>query len=201
MPNRPTHHATHSGRGEYPRAARHALARDAGRVAGDRRVPGAVFARRWPACRQSPVRWCAASTCCKRFWSAMKLCASGLPARRGRALALRAVIVAVAAGILLVACAAGWICLRGARLTERFTALEQFVFSAGIGLNLVSLLTLGLGLCGAMHRGVFVAIGAAVVRIRRWLWVATTRGAASTSPGKAGGFVRACCLRARRLWC
>ena len=43
-------------------------------------------------------------------------------------------VSAVAAVIFVVACAAGWICLRLARLDRGMWRLETFVFSAGVGL-------------------------------------------------------------------
>ncbi len=41
---------------------------------------------------------------------------------------------------------------------EDLTPLERFVFALGAGLSLVSLLTLGLGVVGVLHRGLFIGI-------------------------------------------
>jgi hypothetical protein len=75
----------------------------------------------------------------------------------------RGQILTSAAGILLVACAAGWICLRWTGIDRLLTRLERFVFAAGVGLNVVSLATLGLGLIGAMNRWLFIGAGGLVV--------------------------------------
>ncbi|REK12351.1 MAG: hypothetical protein DWQ37_12365 [Planctomycetota bacterium] len=71
----------------------------------------------------------------------------------------RAVIAAVAAGIFAVVMAAGWTCLRLLRVDRVVTRAEMFVFSAGVGMNLVSLATLLLGLAGWLNRGAFLAVG------------------------------------------
>jgi len=80
-----------------------------------------------------------------------------------------ALALANAAGDLLV-----WLALLsvatalGSKLTRRIsyhTLLERLVFSAGLGLALISLLTLGLGLLGLLHRWLFwgLLIGGAVL--------------------------------------
>lgn len=74
-------------------------------------------------------------------------------------------ILAVAAAILVVATAVGWLGLRLFAIGRRLTRLEQFVFSAGVGLNLVSLATLALGLAGAQRSDVFIAAGLAILLI------------------------------------
>ncbi|MGD9722748.1 MAG: ArnT family glycosyltransferase [Pirellulales bacterium] len=75
----------------------------------------------------------------------------------------RAAILLTAGAIFGVALAAGWMALRSARLDGLLTRLEAFVFAAGVGLNLVSLATLALGLCGVMRPDVYAAIGTAVL--------------------------------------
>jgi len=61
----------------------------------------------------------------------------------------RAPVFAVAFWIFLSATAIGWLILPS-RLRERLDWLEQFVFSAGIGLNIVSLYTLAVGWAGGL---------------------------------------------------
>jgi hypothetical protein len=78
-------------------------------------------------------------------------------------LAQRGHLLAIAAGILLVAIAAGWMCIRFARIEQMLTRLERGVFSAAVGLNLISLITLALGLAGLLRWNVFVAFGALLV--------------------------------------
>lgn len=79
------------------------------------------------------------------------------------ALPQRAMVLAVSAAILLVACAAGWVCLRLTRVDCRLSRLEAWVFSAGVGLNLISLFALALGLAGVMLWWVFVALAVAIL--------------------------------------
>ncbi|MEX2113469.1 MAG: hypothetical protein WD845_09800 [Pirellulales bacterium] len=81
----------------------------------------------------------------------------------GNSLWQRGHILTAVAAIFLVACAAGWICLRVFGVDRQLTRLEQFVFAAGTGLNLVSLATLALGMGGVMNRWGFAALGAAIV--------------------------------------
>ncbi len=86
----------------------------------------------------------------------------------------RGLILAVAGAILVVALAAGWICLRLAGIDRHLTRLELAVFSAGVGLNLVSLVTLALGLCGIMRADVFISLGGVVLTVANFLfWRAT----------------------------
>lgn len=75
----------------------------------------------------------------------------------------RMFILSVVAAIFLIAVAAGWICLRLGRIDRLTTKLECFVFSAGVGLNLVSLATLALGLGGILRFDLFVAAGIAIL--------------------------------------
>ncbi len=75
----------------------------------------------------------------------------------------RGQILTSAAGIFLVACAAGWMCLRSTGVDRLLTRLERFVFSAGVGSNVISLATLGLGLIGAINRWLFLGAGMLVV--------------------------------------
>lgn len=77
--------------------------------------------------------------------------------------AQRGAILGVAAAILLVALAAGWLALQGLGVSARLTRLERFVFAAGVGLSLVSLTTFVLGLCGLLQPGYFVAPGLVVL--------------------------------------
>lgn len=77
----------------------------------------------------------------------------------------RGQILAAAAAIFTIATAAGWIGLRLFAIDRRLTRVEQFVFSAGVGLNLVSLATLALGLAGALRSDVFISLGLAIVLI------------------------------------
>ncbi len=77
----------------------------------------------------------------------------------------RGQILVVATAIFMVATAAGWIGLRLFAIDRRLTRLEQFVFSAGVGLNLVSLATLALGLAGALRSDLFIVLGLAIVLI------------------------------------
>jgi hypothetical protein len=86
------------------------------------------------------------------------------------ALAERAGILAASAAMLLVAAAAGWICLHSLSLDRHLTRLETFVFSCGVGLNVTSLATLALGLCGVMSPWVLGLIGLAVVAAAGGLW-------------------------------
>ena len=78
-------------------------------------------------------------------------------------LLVRGQILAAAGVILLVAFAAGWLALRACGVDRQLTRLEVLTFSSGVGLNLVSLATLALGLTGVMNRGVFAALGLAII--------------------------------------
>jgi hypothetical protein len=91
-------------------------------------------------------------------------------------------ILLVAAWILFVSWAAGRLVLDALRVDHTLTSLERFVFAAGIGSNLVSLVTLLAGLSGLLHTRVwFLAVtlaasGLALLRARVW----RSRGAAAT---------------------
>lgn len=75
----------------------------------------------------------------------------------------RLVLLALAGAILIVAQAAGWLCLQLLGAGQRLTRLEQFVFSSAVGLSLVSLATLLLGLGGLLHQAYFIALAVLVV--------------------------------------
>ncbi len=79
------------------------------------------------------------------------------------ALVDRAMILATAGAILAMASVAGWACLAASDIVRRLTRLECFVFSTAVGLNLTSLLTLALGLCGMLHIDVFAAVALGVL--------------------------------------
>jgi hypothetical protein len=78
-------------------------------------------------------------------------------------LSSRVQILFWASGIFAAAVAAGWMVIRQLRLAERFTCAESIVFSAAVGLNLVSLFTLFCGLEGLLAREVFLSAAAVVV--------------------------------------
>ena len=80
-------------------------------------------------------------------------------------LAERGQILVVAAVILTTSIAAGWVCLSVSGINRRLTRLETFVFSCGVGLQLVSLTTLALGLAGILHAGVFATFGVGVLAL------------------------------------
>lgn len=82
----------------------------------------------------------------------------------------RTAIALAAALILAVGWAAGRIALRLTGIDRHLTRLEHFVFATGVGLNLLSLGTLGLGLAGAVRSlpSVLVA-GVAIVGASAWL--------------------------------
>jgi hypothetical protein len=60
-------------------------------------------------------------------------------------------IVAMAAWMLAAGWSAGMLLLRGMRVGDGLTPLERFVFATGAGLNILSLLTLAMGLLGLLH--------------------------------------------------
>lgn len=70
-------------------------------------------------------------------------------------------IVLVALGVLSVAAAAGWICLRLLRVDRAVTRLEMTLLAVGVGLNVVSLVTLALGLAGFLRADLFIGLGIA----------------------------------------
>lgn len=72
-------------------------------------------------------------------------------------------ILAVGAGVLLVAAAAGDLVLRAMRVGRQLNGLERALFATAVGLSLISLATLGLGLCGWLNRVAFLALGAAAI--------------------------------------
>ncbi len=74
----------------------------------------------------------------------------------------RAAILLTVLGVLAVAAAAGWICLRLARVDRLVTRLEMTLLATGLGLNLVSLATLCLGLAGLLRFDLFIALGVLV---------------------------------------
>ncbi len=72
------------------------------------------------------------------------------------ALADRGPLLLVVSAILASALACGWLALRAAKLTVQLNGLEQFVFSAGLGLQAVSLYTLAVGWAGWLLPAVFL---------------------------------------------
>jgi hypothetical protein len=67
-----------------------------------------------------------------------------------------------AAAVLSAAAGAGWLCLRLVRADRLLSRLEMTVLSIGAGLNVVSLVTLSLGLAGLLRRDLFVVLGIGV---------------------------------------
>jgi len=65
-------------------------------------------------------------------------------------------ILLIALGVLSVAAAAGWLCLRLLRVDRAVTRLEMTV---GVGMNVVSLVTLALGLVGLLRADLFIGLG------------------------------------------
>src|SRR5690349_19893683 len=74
-------------------------------------------------------------------------------------LSSRVQILFWASGIFGAALAGGWIVIRQLRLAQRFACPECIVFSAAVGLNLVSLFTLLCGVAGLLAREVFLGCG------------------------------------------
>lgn len=64
-------------------------------------------------------------------------------------------------GVLSVAAAAGWICLRMLRVDRAVTRLEMTLLAVGVGMNVVSLVTLALGLAGLLRADLFIGLGIA----------------------------------------
>ena len=116
----------------------------------------------------------------------------------------RGLILAVAGAILVVALLVGWICLRLAGIDRLLTRLERVVFSAGVGLNLVSFVTLALGLCGILRADVFMLLGVVVVTVASVLFWGTTFGASSDENGVPASLPRrgedASLLQLDRRW-
>jgi hypothetical protein len=77
-----------------------------------------------------------------------------------------------AAAVLSAAAGAGWMCLRVVRADRLLSRLEMTVLSIGVGLNVVSLVTLTLGLAGLLRRDLFIVLGigvcVAAAATRRW---------------------------------
>jgi hypothetical protein len=77
-----------------------------------------------------------------------------------------------AAVVLSAAAATGWLCLRLVRADRLLSQLEMTVLAIGVGLNVVSLVTLTLGLAGLLRRDLFVLLGigvcVAAAVTRRW---------------------------------
>lgn len=91
------------------------------------------------------------------------------------ALAERISVLAIAAAIVGVATAAGWLALVLCRAEQMLTRLEAFVFAAGVGLNLVSTYTLLVGLVGLLNRWVFAAPAVVVVAGAIAVWIKRRR--------------------------
>ncbi|MCA9219164.1 MAG: hypothetical protein KDA71_02490, partial [Planctomycetales bacterium] len=81
-------------------------------------------------------------------------------------------VFALAAWIILTGAATGWLVLDKLRLASRLNGLEVFAFSTGIGLNIWSLLTLGIGLSGGLRQTwLFVTLMSGAVLVAAWkLW-------------------------------
>lgn len=117
----------------------------------------------------------------------------------GAAIVQRFEILALALGILLVACAAGSIPLRLAGLDRTRRRVEHWSLSAAVGLNILSLATLGCGLLGWMRAGVFLGVGAVIVVVAVWLqWRQRRSIATDNSPVEAE--YRTLRLSTRWLW-
>ncbi|HEV3136258.1 MAG TPA: hypothetical protein VGZ26_00115 [Pirellulales bacterium] len=109
-------------------------------------------------------------------------------------LSQRATILGLAGAILCAATMLGWVCLQLLGFSRALTRLERFVFSAGAGLNLVSLATLGLGLGGWLRFDIFAAAALVIVVVAAvLLWrglrsgesaLATNRGPLESHPKK-----------------
>ncbi len=70
-------------------------------------------------------------------------------------------ILLIVLGVLGVAAAAGWLCLRLLRVDRAVTRLEMTLLAVGVGLNLISLATLALGLVGLLRADLFIGLGIA----------------------------------------
>ncbi|MBM4092043.1 MAG: hypothetical protein FJ276_21815 [Planctomycetes bacterium] len=89
----------------------------------------------------------------------------------------RVPVVLVAAGIVGVALALGRLAIHLLKLERWLTRAELLTLSLGVGLNLVSLITLAVGLAGGLRdRWIFVALGGAF--IAAWAWRLHGPGAA-----------------------
>jgi hypothetical protein len=112
--------------------------------------------------------------------------------------AQRVTILGLAAAILLVALAAGWSFLRLLRVDRFVSRVEMSIFSVGVGLNLVSLVTLALGLAGWLRWEPFAAVAVLVclvsaVTYRRAGCASGTQAVASTPADELR-------LNVRSLW-
>jgi hypothetical protein len=89
-------------------------------------------------------------------------------------------ILSLSGFLLAGAWGLGNLALRGLRLQQAFDVPSRLVFAFGLGLSGLSLLTLGLGLAGRLHRGLFIAAvvislaGELVCRLRSYRPVAET---------------------------
>jgi hypothetical protein len=84
-------------------------------------------------------------------------------------LADRVPILGIVAIIHLTALASGWLTLHALRVDRMLTGGEIVIFSFGVGLNALSLLTLAIGLAGGLwQRSLFVAIIFALIGIAAW---------------------------------
>lgn len=78
-------------------------------------------------------------------------------------------VFAVATWIIVTGAATGWLVLDKLKLVTRLSGLEVFAFSTGIGLNVWSLLTLGIGLTGGLRQTwLFVTLMASMVLVAGW---------------------------------
>ena len=75
----------------------------------------------------------------------------------------RVPVLSAAALELSIALVLGWIALRLSRVLQGMRRAEQFVFSLGVGCNLLSLATLLAGLCGLLRPNGFRAAGASIL--------------------------------------
>jgi len=79
------------------------------------------------------------------------------------AMAARLPVLALAGTILVAAASAGWLLLRTCRAERGLTNLEEFVFSTGVGLNVLSTYVLVVGLLGLLHSRLVFAVPMGVV--------------------------------------
>ena len=61
-------------------------------------------------------------------------------------------VLLLAGGVFALATGLGWVAIRLLKADRGLSRLERFVFSAGVGLNLVSTYVLAMGLLGGMNR-------------------------------------------------
>jgi hypothetical protein len=92
-------------------------------------------------------------------------------------------VLAGAAIIWLISGLTGWLALRASRADEVFSRGEQFVISLAIGLNLWSLITLLIGLCGGLQqRGLFAGLTCIVMAVAAWQLTSRRRESPRTRP-------------------